>query len=60
MEYYVAYAGCLLPVGKHVQFNPYYEHDNETGKKSTAPVIQLVLRWIFLFPWKRDESLCSG
>jgi uncharacterized protein DUF2490 len=27
------YAGCLLPVGKHVQFNSYYEHDNNTGKK---------------------------
>ncbi len=26
------YAGCLLPVGKHVQFNPYYEHENDTGK----------------------------
>ncbi len=26
------YAGCLLPVGQHVQFNPYYEHENDTGK----------------------------
>jgi hypothetical protein len=26
------YAGCLLPVGKHVEFNPYYEHENDTGK----------------------------
>ncbi|MGD0416645.1 MAG: DUF2490 domain-containing protein [Terriglobales bacterium] len=26
------FAGCLLPVGKHVQFNPYYEHENDTGK----------------------------
>ena len=26
------YAGCQLPVGKHVQFNPYYEHDNNTGR----------------------------
>jgi hypothetical protein len=26
------YAGCLLPVGKHVEFNPYYEHENNTGK----------------------------
>src|SRR5271154_453369 len=22
------YAGCLLPVGKHVEFDPYYEHEN--------------------------------
>jgi hypothetical protein len=27
------YAGCLFPVGKHVQFNTYYEHENNTGKK---------------------------
>jgi hypothetical protein len=27
------YAGCLFPVGKHVEFNTYYEHENNTGKK---------------------------
>ena len=27
------YAGSLLPVGKHVQLNLYYEHENDTGKK---------------------------
>lgn len=27
------YAGCLFPVGKHVQFNSYYEHENNTGKR---------------------------
>jgi hypothetical protein len=27
------YAGTLLPVGKHVEFNTYYEHDNNTGKR---------------------------
>ena len=26
------YAGSLFPVGKHVQFNAYYEHENNTGK----------------------------
>lgn len=26
------YVGGLFPVGKHVQFNTYYEHDNNTGK----------------------------
>jgi hypothetical protein len=26
------YAGCLFPVGKHVQFDSYYEHQNNTGK----------------------------
>ena len=27
------YAGSLFPVGKRVQFNLYYEHENDTGKK---------------------------
>jgi hypothetical protein len=26
------YAGSLFPVGKHVQFNAYFEHENNTGK----------------------------
>ena len=26
------YAGCLFPIGKHFEFNPYYEHQNNTGK----------------------------
>jgi len=26
-------AGCLLPMGKHVQFNAYYEPENNTGKR---------------------------
>lgn len=25
------YAGCLFPVGKRVEFNTYYEHENDTG-----------------------------
>jgi hypothetical protein len=43
------YAGCLLPVGKHVQFNPYFEHDNNTGKKPNYQVnsIGLVLDLFF-------------
>jgi hypothetical protein len=43
------YAGCLLPVGRHVQFNPYYEHDNNTGKKPNEQVnsIGLVLDLFF-------------
>jgi hypothetical protein len=27
------YAGSLFPVGKHVQFDAYYEHENNTGKR---------------------------
>ena len=26
------YAGCQFPVGKIVQFDVYYEHENNTGK----------------------------
>jgi hypothetical protein len=31
------YAGGLFPVGKHVQFDAYYEHENNTGKKPNQP-----------------------
>ena len=27
------FAGALLPVGKHVKFDPYFEYENNTGKK---------------------------
>jgi hypothetical protein len=27
------YAGGLFPVGKHVEFNVYYQHDNDTGNR---------------------------
>src|ERR1700722_8615224 len=27
------YAGCLFPVGKHVQFDSYFEHENNPGKR---------------------------
>ena len=32
------YAGCQFPVGKHFEFDPYYEHQNITG---TSPNQQL-------------------
>jgi hypothetical protein len=32
------YAGCLFPVGKHVEFDPYYEHENNTGKSPNQQV----------------------
>lgn len=32
------YAGSLFPVGKHVQFNTYFEHDNNTGKRPNGQV----------------------
>jgi hypothetical protein len=32
------YAGALFPVGRHVQFNAYYEHENNTGKPPNQQV----------------------
>ena len=32
------YAGSLFPIGKHVQFNTYFEHDNNTGKRPNRQV----------------------
>jgi hypothetical protein len=37
------YAGCLLPIGKHLEFDPYYEHQNNTGKRPNQQLIQLGL-----------------
>jgi len=31
------YAGSLFPVGRHVQFNLYYEHENNTGGHNNHP-----------------------
>lgn len=42
------YAGALFPVGKHVEFNPYYEHDNNTGKHPNAQVSSVGLA-LYLF-----------
>jgi Protein of unknown function (DUF2490) len=43
------YAGCLFPIGKHVQLDPYYEHQNNTGKKPNQQLNQfgLVLNLFF-------------
>jgi hypothetical protein len=37
------YAGCLFPLGTHVEFNPYYEHQNSTGKSPNSQLNQLGL-----------------
>src|ERR1035438_2044532 len=37
------YAGCLFPMGKHMEFNPYYEHQNNTGKSPNQQLNQLGL-----------------
>jgi len=35
------YAGCLFPIGKHVEVDPYYEHQNNTGKSPNQQLNQL-------------------
>jgi hypothetical protein len=37
------YAGCLFPVGKHYEFNPYYEHQNITSKRPNQQLNQFGL-----------------
>ena len=37
------FAGCIFPLGKHVSFNPYYEHENNTGKSRNQQLNQLGL-----------------
>ncbi len=43
------YAGSLFPLGKHVQFNLYYEHENDTGKHPNKQLneVGLVLNLYF-------------
>lgn len=42
------YVGSLFPVGKHVQFNTYYEHENNTGKHPNQQVNEVGLA-LYLF-----------
>ena len=37
------YAGCYFPLGKHFELNPYYEHQNQTGKSPSQSYNQLGL-----------------
>jgi hypothetical protein len=37
------YAGCLLPAGKHLEFNPYYVHQNITGTRPNQHLNQVGL-----------------
>ena len=43
------YAGCLFPIGQHVQFNPYYEHQNATGRSRNQQLNQLGLMLSLFF-----------
>lgn len=37
------YAGCLFPISKRLEFEPYYEHQNNTGKTPNQQLNQLGL-----------------
>lgn len=37
------FVGCLFPLGKHVGFDPYYEHQNNTGQPPNQQLNQLGL-----------------
>jgi hypothetical protein len=47
------YAGCILPVGSHVEFNPYYENENNTGKHPNDPKRAIGLTLYLFFSWER-------
>jgi hypothetical protein len=47
------YAGSLFPVGKHVEFNLYYEHDNNTGKHPNKQVSSVGLAAYFFFSMEK-------
>ena len=37
------YAGCLFPIRKRIELNPYYEHQNNTGKRPNQVLNQFGL-----------------
>jgi hypothetical protein len=43
------YVGCLFPIRKHFELEPYYEHQNNTGKKPNSQIngIGLILNMYF-------------
>ena len=43
------YAGCLFPVGKYVQFDLYYRHENNTGKAPNEQQNAIGLAAYFFF-----------
>jgi hypothetical protein len=50
------YAGCLLPVGKHVEFDPYYEHENDTGKHKNTQENYIGLAVYFFFSVEKKRT----
>ena len=54
------YAGCLLPLGKHLELDPYYEHDNSTGKRPNRQISAAGLILSLFFPTARNETVREG
>jgi len=50
------YAGSLFPLGKYVQLNAYYEHDNNTGKRPNHQVNSVGLALNLYFSMKSHHS----
>lgn len=50
------YVGCLLPVGKHVEFNPYYEFENDTGKAPNRQQYYVGLAVQFYFSLEKASN----
>jgi hypothetical protein len=48
------YAGCLFPVGKYIQLNPYYEHENNTGKPPNQQTNYIGLAVYFFFSMPKN------
>ena len=49
------YAGCLLPIAKHVQFDSYYDNQNNTGKSPNQQLNQFGLifgLYFMIYPLK--------
>jgi hypothetical protein len=54
------YAGCLFPVGRYVEFNPYYEHENDTGsKKGNTQQNYVGLAVYFFFSVEKEKKQTS-
>jgi hypothetical protein len=49
----------LLPVSKHIEFDPNYEHENNTGKRPNEQVDAVGLILNRFFPRKRAQHLST-
>jgi hypothetical protein len=54
------YAGCLFPIGKRLGFEPYYQHQNNTGKSPNTQLNQLGLILNLYFSVRQHAQSDSG